>query len=156
MLSEGDDMPPKIKNRKAYRDYEIEDKFEAGISLLGPEVKSIRAGRASLKEAYARVIDNEVWIIGMHITPYDHSGYTEVNPTRRRKLLLHKYEIRKLFRKTEQSGYTLVPLELYFDDKNRVKILLGLGKGRTTHDKKQKLIEKEKEREMERALKNRR
>lgn len=148
-------MTIKIKNKKAYRDYEIEDKYEAGIELLGPEVKSIRAGRASLKEAYARIIDNEVWIIGMHITPYDHSGYTEINPTRRRRLLLHKYEIRKMYRKTEQAGYTLVPLELYFDEKNRVKVLLGLGKGRTTYDKKQKLIEKDKDREMERAIKNR-
>ena len=148
-------MPPKIKNRKAYHDYEFEDKYEAGIALLGPEVKSIRAGRASLKEAYARVIDGEVWIIGMYITPYDHSGYTEINPTRKRRLLLHKYEIRKLFRKTEIAGYTLVPLELYFDNNNRVKILLGLGKGRTKHDKKQHLIEKEKTREMERALKER-
>jgi len=148
-------MPPKIKNRKAYRDYEIEDKFEAGISLLGPEVKSIRAGRASLKEAYARVINDEVWLIGMHITPYDHAGYTELDATRRRKLLLHRIEIRKISKKTEQAGYTLVPLELYFDDKNRVKILLGLGRGRTEHDKKQRLIEKEKDREMERAIKNR-
>lgn len=148
-------MTVKIKNRKAYRDYEIEDEFEAGIALLGPEVKSIRAGRVSLKESYARVIDGEVWIIGMHITPYDHAGYTEINPTRRRKLLLHKYEIRKIFKKTEQAGYTLIPLKLYFDENNRVKILLGLGKGRTLHDKKQKLIEKEKEREMERAIKRR-
>ena len=148
-------MPPKIKNRKAYRDYEIEDRFEAGISLLGPEVKSIRNGRVSLKEAYARVIDGDIWIIGMHITPYDHAGYTELNPTRRRRLLMHKYEIRKVSKKVEQAGYTLVPLELYFDDKNRVKILLGLGKGRTVHDKKQVLIEKEKTREIERALKSR-
>ncbi len=145
-------MPPKITNRKAYRDYEIEEKFEAGIVLLGPEVKSIRAGRVSLKEAYARVIKGEVWIIGMHITPYDNAGYTELNPTRRRKLLLNKHEIRRIFRKTEQAGYTLIPLELYFDDNNRVKLLIGLGKGRTKYDKKQYLIEKQVEREKRREV----
>ena len=146
-------MTVKINNRKAYRDYEIEDKFDAGVVLLGPEVKSIRAGRVSLKEAYARVIKGEVWIIGMHITPYENTGYTELNPVRRRKLLLNKHEIRRIFRKTEQAGYTLVPLELYFDDKNRVKILIGLGKGRTRYDKKQYLIEKQVEREKRRDVK---
>ena len=147
-------MPPKIKNCKACRDFDIEEKFEAGISLLGPEVKSIRNGRVSLKEAYARVIGGEVWIIGMHITPYDHAGYTELNPRRRRKLLLHKLQIRRIFKKTEQAGYTLVPLELYFDDKNRVKILIGLGKGRTKYDKKHYLIEKQVEREKQRDLRD--
>jgi len=148
-------MPTKIKNRKAYRDYEIEEKFEAGIALLGPEVKSIRAGRVSLKESYVRVFSGEAWIIGMHITPYENTGYTELNPVRRRKLLLHKHEIRRIFKKTEQAGYTLVPLELYFDENNRIKILIGLGKGRTKYDKKQKLIEREKDREAERAIKMR-
>jgi len=147
-------MTVKIKNRKAYRDFDIEEKFEAGISLLGPEVKSIRAGRVSLKEAYARVIDGEVWIIRMHITPYDHAGYTELNPVRLRKLLLHRHEIRRIFKKTEQAGYTLIPLELYFDDNNRVKILIGLGKGRTKFDKKQYLIEKQVEREKQRELRD--
>ena len=149
-------MPIKIKNKKAYRDYEFEEKFEAGISLLGPEVKSIRAGRVSLKEAYARVIKNEIWVIGMHITPYENSGYTELNPRRRRKLLLHKLQIRHIVRKVERAGWTLVPLELYFDENNRVKILLGLGKGRTKYNKKQVLIEKQKIREVERALKGNR
>ncbi|MCK5833932.1 SsrA-binding protein SmpB [bacterium] len=148
-------MSVKITNRKAYSDFEFEDKYESGIELLGPEVKSIRSGRISLKEAYARIIKNEVWIIGMHITPYDHVGYIEINSRRRRKLLLHKYEIRRITKKVEQAGYTLVPLELYFDEKNRVKILLGLGKGRTKYDKKQHLIEKQKIREIERALKER-
>ena len=149
-------MPIKIKNKKAYRDYEFEEKFEAGISLLGPEVKSIRAGRVSLKEAYARVIKNEIWVIGMHIAPYENSGYTELNPRRRRKLLLHKLQIRHIVRKVERAGWTLVPLELYFDENNRVKILLGLGKGRTKYNKKQVLIEKQKIREVERALKGNR
>ncbi len=148
-------MRVKIINRKAYSDFEIEEKFECGVELLGPEVKSIRAGRASLKEAYARVINAEVWVVGMHITPYESLGYIEVDPRRRRRLLLHKFEIRRILRKVEQAGYTLVPLELYFDEKNRVKILLGLGKGRTKYDKKQYLIEKQTVREVERALKER-
>jgi len=149
-------MPIKIKNRKAYRDYEIVEKFEAGVALLGPEVKSIRAGHVSLKEAYARIIKNEVWIIGMHISPYDHAGYTDIDPRRRRKLLLHKLQIRHIFRKVEKAGWTLVPLELYFDENNRIKILIGLGKGRTNYDKKHVLIEKQKVREVERALKEHR
>ncbi|HHS50888.1 MAG TPA: SsrA-binding protein SmpB [candidate division Zixibacteria bacterium] len=148
-------MTVKIKNRKAYSDFEIEEKFEAGVELLGPEVKSIRAGRVSLKESYARVIKGEVWVIGMHITPYENLGYVELDPQRRRKLLLNKHEIRRITRKVEQAGYTLVPLELYFSEKNLVKILLGLGKGRTKYDKKQHLIEKDKQREVERALKDR-
>ena len=145
-------MPTKIKNRKAYRDYEIEEEYEAGIMLKGAEVKSIRAGRVSLKESYARVDDGEAWIIGMHIAPYDHSGYTTLNPTRKRKLLLHKHQIKHISRKTERAGYTLIPLKLYFDENNRVKILLGLGKGRTKYDKKQYLIEKDVERQKQREL----
>lgn len=148
-------MPVKITNKKAYSDYEIIEKFEAGITLLGPEVKSIRAGRVSLKEAYARLINGEVWLIGMHITPYQSSGYVEINPNRKRKLLLHKIQIRKIFKKTEEAGYTLVPLEIFINEKSLVKIIIGLGKGRTKYDKKQYLIEKEKNLEIHRALKER-
>jgi SsrA-binding protein len=148
-------MPTRIINRKARGDYEIIETFEAGIELLGPEVKSIRSGKASLKEAYARVIKGEVWIIGMHITPYDHTGDADINPIRRRKLLLHKLQIRKITKKTEEAGFTLVPIELFFNEKNIAKILIGLGKGRTKYDKKQYLIEKQVDRETRRELKER-
>jgi SsrA-binding protein len=148
-------MPTRIINKKARVDYEITETFVAGVELLGPEVKSIRIGKASLKEAYARVIKGEVWLIGMHITPYDHSGYTEINPVRKRKLLLHKLEIRKIAKKTEEAGYTLVPIELFFSEKNIAKILIGLGKGRTRYDKKHYLIEKQIDLETRREVKER-
>jgi len=145
-------MTIKIKNRKAYRDYEIEEEYEAGIVLKGPEVKSVRQGKASLRQAYARVIDNEVWILSMHITPYDNKGYTDLNPRRRRKLLLHKHQIKRLRKKTEISGYTLVPLKLFINEKGKIKLIIGLAKGRREYDKKQYLIEKQMDRDKQREL----
>ena len=141
------------KNKKAYHDYEIIETYEAGIVLEGSEVKSVRAGRVSMKDSYAKVKDGELWLYNMHIAPYEKSAAFVPSPRRRRKLLMHKREILKLKSKTEERGFTLVPLEIYINDRGIVKIKLALARGRRTYQKKQYLIERQKEREKERELK---
>ena len=141
-------------NKKARRDYHIEDTIEAGIVLRGSEVKSLREGRANLTDAYAFVADGEVWLSGLHISPYEHTRMEEQDPTRDRKLLLHASEIRRLAGKVDQKGFTLVPLRIYFK-RGRAKVELGLGKGKRFYDKREDLKKADARREIERVMKNR-
>jgi SsrA-binding protein len=142
-------------NRKAFHDYQILETFEAGIALLGTEVKGIREGRANLRDSYARVEQAEVWLYNVHINPYSHRGYVDHDPKRRRKLLLHREEIRKLVGKTTQRGLTLVPTRLYFR-KGKVKVTLALARGKQTHDKRETIRRREVERETRAMVKERR
>jgi SsrA-binding protein len=141
-----------VTNRKARHDYEITDSIEAGIVLLGSEVKSIRAGRANLSDSYARVIKGEVWLIGMHVSPYKEASLQNHEPLRDRKLLLHRNEIKKLSRKIDEKGFTLIPLKIYFKA-NRAKIELGIARGKRQYDKKISIAQKDAKREMEREQK---
>ncbi|HSC26741.1 MAG TPA: SsrA-binding protein SmpB [Vicinamibacterales bacterium] len=143
------------ENRKAFHDYHIVETFEAGVALLGTEVKSIREGNVNLRDSYARVESGEVWIYNVHITPYSHRGYADHDPTRRRKLLLHRQEIRKLVGRTVERGMTLVPTRMYFKD-GRVKIAIGLAKGKKAHDKRETIRRREAERETRAAIKSQR
>jgi SsrA-binding protein len=138
------------QNRKARHDYHIEDTYEAGLVLTGTEVKSLRAGRASLVDAYARVRDGEVWLEGMHVPEYTEGTWTNHEPRRSRKLLLHRAEIEKLVGKTKEGGSTLVPLALYFKD-GRAKVELALARGKRAYDKRAALAERDARREVERA-----
>ena len=143
-----------IKNKKAVFDYNIEETFEAGIVLKGTEIKSIRDGKANLKDSYAVIKKGEVFLLNMHISAYENGNIFNHQETRTRKLLLHKKEILKLRDKIEISGYTLIPVKLYFKG-NKAKILLGVGKGKKTFDKRESLKEKDIKRDIERALKHR-
>ena len=140
-----------ITNRKARHDYLVLDSFEAGVMLVGPEVKSIRDGRANLQDAYARVEDGEVWLHGMHVSPYAFSR-GEHDPVRRRKLLLHHDEIDELTRKTQERGITLVPLRVYFKH-GRAKVEVALARGKRSYDKRQAIAARDAKREAERAMK---
>lgn len=139
------------QNRKARHNYEISDTYEAGIVLTGTEVKSLRAGRASLVDGYAEVRDGEVWLRNVHIPEYDQGSWTNHEPRRSRKLLMRRDEISRLIGKTREKGLTLVPMSLYFKD-GYAKVELGLGRGKKTHDKRQALVEKQAKREAERAM----
>lgn len=141
-------------NRKARHDYYIEDSVEAGIVLKGTEVKSIRAGHVTLKDAYASIRNGEIFIEGMHISPYEHGNIFNVDPLRKRKLLLHKRQILRLAQKTQEKGLTLVPLKLYFDH-DKVKVDLALAKGKKLYDKRAVAAEKSARRDIDRALKSR-
>lgn len=141
------------RNKKARHEYEILETYEAGLALKGPEVKSLRAGKVSLAEAFARVDEGEAWLYGMHVTPYDPAAQWNVDPTRPRKLLLHGSEIRRLIGSTQEKGLALVPLELYFR-RGFAKIELALGRGKKLHDKRETLKRKTHQREMERELRN--
>ena len=144
-----------VENRKAYHDYFIEEKFEAGLSLDGWEVKAIRAGRAQIKEAYVVVKDGEILMIGAHITPLiSASTHVKADPTRTRKLLLHRSEINRLVGQVERAGYTLVPLNLHYS-RGRVKLDLGLAKGKKQYDKRATIKEREWAREQQRLVRNR-
>jgi SsrA-binding protein len=142
------------ENRKARHDYHVIETWEAGVSLLGTEVKSIREGRVNLRDSYARVENGEIWMLNVHISPYSHRGSAEHQELRQRKLLLHRDEIRKMVGKVAEKGLTLVPLELYFK-KGRVKVLLGLAKGKQAHDKRETLRRREVDRETRAAVKSR-
>jgi SsrA-binding protein len=142
-------------NRKARHDYHLLETFEAGVALLGTEVKAIREGRVNLRDSYARVENGEVFIYGMNISPYSHRGYAEHDPTRRRKLLLHRIEIRKLIGKTVEKGLTLVPTQLYFKN-GRVKVAIALARGKQEHDKRETIRRRETDRETRAAIKDRR
>ena len=144
-----------IENRKAFHDYFIEERYEAGLVLEGWEVKAIRAGRAQLKEAYVTLLGAEPFVIGMHISPLPTaSTHVRTDPTRSRKLLLNAEEIRKLIGKVEQKGYTLVPIDLHYN-KGRVKIAIGLAKGKKQHDKREVEKERDWQREQQRLLRKR-
>ena len=142
------------QNKKARHDYFIEETYEAGIVLQGTEIKSIRAGRVNLKDSFARIQKGEVFLYNMHISPYEHGNRYNHDPLRTRKLLLHKKEIHKLFGKTKEQGYSLIPLKLYIKN-GYAKILLGLAKGKKKWDKREDLKRKEAKREIERAFKAR-
>jgi SsrA-binding protein len=140
-------------NRQARRNYEILDTFEAGIALRGSEVKALREAKVTVGDAYARIIDHEAWVIGLHITPYSHSagGLADLDPERDRKLLLHRVEIDRIKARLDQDRLTLVPLSLYFKD-GRAKLELGLGRGRTGVDKRQHIAARDAEREAQRDI----
>ena len=140
-------------NKKAYHDYFIEDKYEAGISLAGTEVKSLRMGRCSVKEAFIRIEKGEVYVYNMHIPPYEKGNIFNKDPLRVRKLLLHKSEIRKIEGQIAQKGYTVVPLSVYFSG-SLVKVEIGLAKGKKLYDKRQDIAKKDQRREAERKFKN--
>lgn len=142
-------------NRKAHHDYHILHTYEAGIVLLGTEVKSIREGRVNLRDSFARVEGGEVFIYNIYVSPYSHRGYADHEPTRRRKLLLHKSEIRRLIGKTVERGMTLVPVRMYLKN-GRVKVVVGVAKGKKLYDKRETLRRREAERETRRAIKQRR
>lgn len=141
-----------IKNRKAFHEYFIEDEYEAGIALVGSEVKSIRAGKANIKDAFVRIKDGEAFIMGMHISPYEKGSVYNEEPLRTRKLLLHKKEIVKLLSFVAQKGFTLIPLSVYLK-KGMVKLEIGAAKGKKLYDKRQDLAEKDAERNKEIARK---
>ncbi|MBI3779006.1 MAG: SsrA-binding protein SmpB [Gammaproteobacteria bacterium] len=147
--------PVIAQNRKAWHDYFIEQKFEAGLALQGWEVKCLRAGRAQLKEGYVVIEHNEAFLVGTHFSPLTStSTHIKANPTRTRKLLLHREELNKLIGATERKGYTLIPLQLYWQ-RGRAKLEIGLAKGKQAHDKRADLKKRESDREMQRVLKNR-
>ena len=145
---------PIAENRKAFHDYHILETFEAGIALLGTEVKGIREGQANLRDSFARVDRGEVWLFNVHINPYSHRGYVDHDPKRKRRLLLHKYEIRKLIGKTVEKGLTLVPTKMYFKN-GKVKVALALARGKEAHDKRETLRRREIDRETRAAVKER-
>lgn len=139
-------------NKKAYYDYEVIDSYEAGISLLGTEVKSLRIGQASLKESLVRIIHQEVFLFNCHISPYGYASRQNHEPTRTRKLLLHRQEINRLIGKVKEKGLTLIPLKIYFK-KGKAKVEIALCKGKKLYDKRESIKEKEHQREMRRAMK---
>ena len=143
------------ENRKALHDFHILETFEAGVVLQGTEVKAIREGRVNLRDSFARVEDGEVFVYNVHISPYSHRGYADHEPTRKRKLLLHRQEIRKLIGKTVERGLTLVPLRLYFKG-GKVKVAISLAKGKQAHDKRETIRRREIDRETRAAVKSRR
>jgi SsrA-binding protein len=140
------------KNRKAYHDYFIQETFEAGISLVGTEVKSLREGKANLKDSYALIKDGEAFLLNCHISPYSHGNIQNHDPVRTRKLLFHKKEISKLWGKTSQQGLTLIPLKIYFKN-GKAKVEIGLAKGKRQFEKRDSIKAREAKREMERHLK---
>lgn len=142
------------KNPKAFHDYFVEDRFEAGIELAGTEVKSIRLGKVNLKDAFCHVKDGEMFVYGMHISPYEQGNIFNKDPMRTRRLLLHRREINRLYAKIKQDGYSLVPLSIYFKN-SRVKLEIGLARGKKLHDKREAAAAKDAKREIDRALKTR-
>ncbi|MBL7762723.1 MAG: SsrA-binding protein SmpB [Chitinophagaceae bacterium] len=144
---------PEIKNRSAYHEYFIEAKYEAGIALLGTEVKSLREGKASFNDSYCLLHGGEIWIRSLHIAEYSHGTVNNHDPVRERKLLLQKREIKKIEASLKEKGFTLVPLRLYFNEKSLVKVEIGLAKGKKLHDKRETIKQKDAEREMKRYLK---
>ena len=145
----------RISNRKARHDYEILDSMEAGIALLGPEVKSIRAGKASLQDSFARIQNGEIFLHQMHVTPYSYTHHEELSPTRTRKLLLHRHQINKLMGRVEEKGLTLVPLELYFNAKGKAKVSLALARGKLAPNRKNEIKKRDLEREARREFRAR-
>lgn len=141
------------ENRKAFHDYFIDEKFEAGVVLAGTEVKSLRAGKVNLKDSYVQVKEGEIWLIGVHISPYDHGNRFNLDPMRTRKLLMHKREIIKLYSTVKQDGLTLVPTKCYFRD-GKVKFEVGLARGKKNFDKRDAQAEKSAKRDIDCAMKN--
>lgn len=142
------------ENRKAHHDYHLIETFEAGVVLIGTEVKAIREGRVNLRDAYGRIENGEIWVVGVHIGSYSSRGYADHEPLRPRKLLLHSHEIRKLVGKVTERGMTLVPVRMYFKD-GRVKVAISLAKGKQAHDRREAIKRRETERETRAAIKER-
>lgn len=140
-------------NRKARHEYFVEETYECGLALHGTEVKSMRQGRVNLKEAFCQVKNGEMWVVGMHISPYEQGNIFNVDPLRDKKLLMHKSEIRKLAAQVQRQGYTLIPLRIYLKD-GRMKLELGLCKGKQLHDKRDDAADRAAKRDIERAMKN--
>ena len=140
------------KNRKAFHEYFVLERFEAGIELAGTEVKSIRAGQVNLKDSFCTIKDGELFVRGMHISPYEHGNIFNKDPLRTRKLLLHKREITKLLGQVSQKGYTIMPLQVYFKD-SLVKVQIGLARGKKLYDKREDIAKKDQRREAEREMK---
>jgi SsrA-binding protein len=145
-----------VTNRKAYHDYFIEEKFEAGIMLQGTEVKSLRDGRVNLQDSYASVKEGQIFLHHCHISPYSHGNLSNHEPLRTRKLLLHRKEINKLLVKTQQQGLTIIPLRIYFSKRGLAKVEIGLAKGKKQHDRRESDKTREASREVERAMKEKR
>ena len=143
------------QNKKARHDYFVEETYEAGIELCGTEVKSLRAGRVNLKDSWCSIVDGEIFVNGMHISPYEQGNIFNRDPMRVRKLLLHKKEILKLYGTVKQTGYSLIPISLYFKD-SKVKLQVGLCKGKKLYDKRADMAERSAKRDMERAIKEQR
>jgi SsrA-binding protein len=142
-----------IKNRSAYHEFFIDAKYEAGMVLLGTEIKSMRTGKVSFNDSYCMIIDGEVWIKSLNIAQYSHGTVSNHDPVRDRKLLLHKKEISKIAARLKEKGYTLVPLKIFLNSKNLAKIEIGLAKGKKLHDKRESIKQKDVEREMKRFIK---
>lgn len=155
----GDDLMKRKRilanNKKARHDYFIEEVYEAGIALTGTEIKSMRQGRLNIKESFARIEGNEIFIFGMHISPYEQGNRFNVDPLRPRKLLLHKQEIRKLIGYTTQKGLTLVPLRVYLNEKGLAKIEIAVARGKKLYDKRDDIAKRDSERKMQQEMKNR-
>lgn len=149
-MAKGPTSSPVLRNKKATYRFEILEQLEAGIELRGAEVKSLRSGKGSLEEAYAVVRDNEAFLRGCHINPYENSSF-DLPPVRDRKLLLHRREIRKLVAKVTQKGLTLVPLRLFFNERGLVKLQIGLCRGKKLHDKRESIKKRDQQRDMDRA-----
>ena len=143
-----------IKNKKAYHDYELVEKVEAGIALLGTEVKSLRQGLGDLEGSYARIIKNEIWLVGSKIAQYSEASYNNHEPLRNRKLLLHRNQIEKIKIKLQQRGFTLVPLKIYFNNRGLAKIEIALARGKRQYDKRAKLQKEQQKRDVARSMKN--
>lgn len=143
------------KNKKAYHDYFIDETFEAGIALTGTEVRSLRDNHCQLTDCFVLVRGGEAWLHGVHIAPYSHGNIANVDPDRKRKLLLHKKQIRYLGSKTQERGFALVPVAMYFDENNRVKVSIGLARGKKNYDKRATLAQRDSQRDIDRALKDR-
>ena len=149
-----DHAGPQVRNKKAYHNFELVEKLQAGIVLLGTEVKSLRDRGGDLDGSYARIINGECWLVGCKIAPYAQASYNNHDPNRNRKLLLHKLQIRKITSKLAQRGFTLVPLRIYFNERGLAKIELALAKGKRQYDKRQKLQKQQQKRDVARTLKN--
>jgi len=148
-----DKTSPAAANKKAYRDFELVEKFEAGLELLGSEVKSLRAAAADLSGSYARINNGECWLVGVKIAPYQQAGTNGHDPTRKRKLLLHKAELHRIWVKLEQRGFTLVPLRLYFNSRGIAKVELALAQGKRQYDKRATITKRQQKRDIDRDMK---
>ena len=142
-------------NKRARRDYSVDETYEAGMVLMGTEVKALRQGKANLKDSYARIKEGEIFLVDSHVSPYSHGNQFNHDPDRTRKLLMHKREIRKLYGKTREKGFTLIPLRMYFKD-GKAKVEIGLAKGKKLYDKRDDLKRRAMEREIERSFKGKR
>ena len=151
-MAQKETMKLVANNKKAYHDFFIDETYECGIALHGTEVKSMRMGKCSIKEAFVRIEDGEVFVYGMHVSPYEKGNIFNKDPLRVKKLLLHKYEINKLLGKIKEKGYTLVPLQVYFKD-GKVKVEIGLARGKKLYDKREAIAKKDQRREAEKEFK---